>query len=52
MLKKLKWWPRKHGIIAYTCKYGNISVVLAVFIEIFQHNQQYDTLLSITPLRA
>jgi hypothetical protein len=33
-------------VISYTCKYWNIS---AVFIEIFQHNQQYDTLLSLTP---
>jgi hypothetical protein len=32
----------KHGVIAYTCKYWNISVVLVVFIEIFQHYQQYD----------
>jgi hypothetical protein len=48
-------------VIAYTCKYWNISVVSAVFIEIFQHNQQYiisiykfnillyDTLLPVTP---
>jgi hypothetical protein len=35
-------------VIAYTCKYWNISVV---FIEIFQHNQQYDTLLPIIPCR-
>jgi hypothetical protein len=35
--------------MAYTCKYRNISVVSAVFIEIFQLNQQYDTLLPITP---
>jgi hypothetical protein len=26
-----------------------ISVVSTVFIEIFQHNQQYDTLLPVTP---
>jgi hypothetical protein len=32
---------------AYTCKYRNISVVSAVFIEIFQHNEQYDTLLPV-----
>jgi hypothetical protein len=38
-----------HRVIAYTCKYWNISVVSAVFIEMFQHNQQYDTLLPITP---
>jgi hypothetical protein len=36
-------------VIAYTCKYWNISVVSAVFIDIFQHNQQYDTLLPVTP---
>jgi hypothetical protein len=30
-------------VIAYT------SVVSAVFIEIFQHNQQHDTLVSVTP---
>jgi hypothetical protein len=36
-------------VIAYTCKYWNLSVVSAVFIEIFQHNQQYDTLLHIIP---
>ena len=36
-------------MIAHTCKYWNISFVSAVFIEIFQHNQQYDTLLPITP---
>jgi hypothetical protein len=36
-------------IALYTCKYLNISVVSADFIEIFQHNQQYDTLLLITP---
>jgi hypothetical protein len=47
--KKWKWWPCKHEVIAYTCKYWNISVVSAVFIEIFQHNQQYDTLLPVTP---
>jgi hypothetical protein len=34
-------------VIAYTCKYWNISVVSALFIDIFQHNQQYDTLLPI-----
>ena len=28
-----------------------ISVLSAVFIEIFQHNQQYDTLLPISPAR-
>jgi hypothetical protein len=33
-------------VIAYTCKYSAISVVL---IEIFQHNQQYDTLLPVSP---
>jgi hypothetical protein len=26
--------------------------VSAVFIEIFKHSQQYDTLLPVTPLRA
>jgi hypothetical protein len=49
MLKKYKWWPCKHGVIAYTFKYWNISVVSAVLIEIFQHNQQSDTLLPVTP---
>jgi hypothetical protein len=29
----------------------NISVVSVVFIEIIQHNQQYDTLLPIIPCR-
>jgi hypothetical protein len=38
-------------VIAYTCKYWNISVVSVVFIEIVQHNQQYDTLLPIIPCR-
>jgi hypothetical protein len=39
-----------HPIIAYyTCKYWNIAVVSAVFIENFKHNQQYDTLLPIIP---
>jgi hypothetical protein len=51
MLKKYKWWPCKHRVIAYTCKYWNISVVSVVFIEIFQHNQHYDTLLPIIPCR-
>jgi hypothetical protein len=32
--------------IAYICKYWNVS---AVFIEIFQHNQQYNTVLPVTP---
>jgi hypothetical protein len=41
--------PCKHGVIAYTCKYWNISVVSEVFIEIFQHNQKYDTLPPIIP---
>ena len=39
----------KHGVIAYACTYTNISVVSAVFIKNFQHNQQYDTLLPVTP---
>jgi hypothetical protein len=47
--KNKLWWPCKHGLIPYTCKYWNISVVSAVFIENFQHNQQYDTLLPVTP---
>jgi hypothetical protein len=38
-------------VIAYTCKCWNISVVSVVFIENFQHNQQYDTLLPIIPCR-
>jgi hypothetical protein len=33
------------------CKYWNISVVSVVFIENFQQNQQYDTLLPIIPCR-
>jgi hypothetical protein len=37
-------------VITYACKYWNIcSVVSAVFIDIFQHNQRYDTLHPITP---
>ena len=38
-------------MIAYTCKYWNISVVSVVFIEIFPANQQYDTLLPIIHCR-
>jgi hypothetical protein len=36
-------------VIAYSCKYRNISVVSAVFVETFQQKQQYDTLLPVTP---
>ena len=38
-------------MIAYACKYWNISVVSVVFIENFQHNQHHDTLLPIIPCR-
>jgi hypothetical protein len=47
MLKKWKWWPCKHGVIAIV----NIKIfwLFRQFIKIFQHNQQYDTLLPVTP---
>jgi hypothetical protein len=47
MLKKQKWWQGKHGMIAII----NIEIfwLFMQFIQNVQHNQQYDTLLPVTP---